>query len=130
MNLYGIKVVPPEWEETMPLPFGESVYDAAKLEQGTRVLIFRPGEGIVGEGEVAGFAIRPAEWKMPNPLHLPAALAQVDYLQPVRLLYTRKDSITAEQVRKVLNEPLFPASSDVWRSLDRDVYQQLANWPY
>ena len=119
--------MPPEWEETMPLPFGESVYDAAKLEQ-VHACDF-PSEGIVGR-EVAGFAIRPAEWKMPNPLHLPAALAQVDYLQPVRLLYTRKDAITAEQVRKVLNEPLFPASSDVWRSLDRDVYQQLANWPY
>ena len=62
MILYAIKVVPPEWDDTMPLPFDKAAYEQAKLEQGTRVLLYRDGEGIVGEGEIAGYPVEAARW--------------------------------------------------------------------
>lgn len=130
MNLYGVKVVPPEWGDTMPLPFTKAEYDSAKPEQGTRILIYRYGEGIIGEAEVDGYVIRPAEWVPQSTAHLPPSLAEADYLQPMRLLYTRQDAITPERVRKALNDSTFPPSADAWRLLDHDVYQQFANWTY
>lgn len=130
MNLYGIKIVPPDWSDAMPLPFDKSGYDTAKPEQGTRVLLFRAGEGLIGEAEIDGYVVRPAEWATPSTAHLPPSLAKADYLQPVRVLYMRADVITPEQVRKVLNNPTFPEAGDSWLTIDHNAYQQFANWTY
>ncbi|MEP7293032.1 MAG: hypothetical protein ABI835_14715 [Chloroflexota bacterium] len=129
MILYGIKVVPPEWEKAMPLPFSKAEHDAAKLEQGTRILLYREGEGIIGEGEVHGFAIHPKEWPAPTTEALPPSLAQADYLQPIGLLYSREDAISPDKVREALGDPAFPQAAS-WRPIEREVYERLANWPY
>jgi hypothetical protein len=128
VNLYAIKVVPPDWTDTMPLPFDKAQHDKAKLEQGTRVLIYRDGEGIVGEGEIAGFAVEPARWVSASLEHLPPSLAQAEILQPVKLLYSRENALTQQEVRHALEQPQFPQGAD-WLSLDRDQYARLANWP-
>lgn len=129
MIRYGIMVVPPEWEEAMPLPFDQAVFDEAKLEQGTRILIYREGEGVVGEGEVAGYAVDPARWTPATVEHLPPSFAQADVLQPVRLLYTREDALTPDEVRQALEQPDFPHGHGRWQALERDAYARLADWP-
>ena len=128
MTLYGIKVVPPEWQDTMPLPFDKASHDASGIEQGTRVLIFRRGEGILGEGEVHGFFIHPREWTGESKEDLPASLANADYLLPVGMLYRREDVIPPQTVRDALNDPAFP-SGDGWRTIDQDAYGRLTNYP-
>jgi hypothetical protein len=126
MALYGIKVVPATWQYSMPLPFSEAEHKGTEIEQGMRILIYREGEGIVAEGEVHAFAIRPSEWTPQSTAGLPAELQQADYLQPVGLLYSRDDAIGQLEVQAALGaEPLRD-----WQVISRDAYQQLANWPY
>lgn len=127
MAPYGIRVVPAEWQPSMPLPFTQAMHDTKTLEQGTRILLYR--EGIIGEGEVHAFAIRPSEWPAQTTADLPAALKQADYLQPISLLYTREEPLAPDEVRKALGDESFP-QGDVWLPIAREVYEKLANWPY
>jgi hypothetical protein len=128
MTLYGIKVVPPEWEDQMPLPFDKASHDASGVEQGTRILIFRRGEGIIGEGEVHGFFIQPKEWTSASKDDLPPSLANADYLLTVGMLYHRNDVISPETVRDTLDDPAFP-QGDVWCTIGQDAYQALTDYP-
>lgn len=128
MTLYGIKVVPPEWEDEMPLPFDKAAHDNSGIEQGTRVLIFRRGEGIIGEGEVHGFFIQPKEWTGKSKDELPASLANADYLQTVGMLYHRDEVIPPEDVQAAIEDPAFPQGEE-WRPIDRDAYERLTDWP-
>lgn|GEM_PF-5297597 len=127
MALYGIKVVPAAWEHSMPLPLSKAEHESGTIEQGTRILIYRAGEGIIGEGEVHAFAIQPSEWTPQTTENLPPELAQADYLQPIGLLYTRDDAIVPKDVQAALgdDQPL-----NDWQTISREVYEQLANWPY
>jgi hypothetical protein len=126
---YAIKVVPPEWQETMPLPFNKTTHDYSKIDQGTRVLVYRSGEGIIGEGEVHGFFLRPDEWPAQTTANLPASLAQADYLLPLGMLYTRDRVISPDGVRDLLDDRSFPQSIEAWRPIGEDLYEALTRWP-
>ncbi len=66
MLLYALKVVPPEWDEQMPIPFTQAEHDQWRdqIQTGTRVLIFKgaPVNQLVAEGEVHGFFVQPHRW--------------------------------------------------------------------
>lgn len=127
MVAYGIKVVPREWQHSMPLPFTQAEHDSETLEQGTRILIYRAGVGIIAEGEVHGFAIHPRDWPAQTTADLPAEFAQADYLQPIGLLYTREEDVLSPAVvQTALGEEQTLAS---WQPISHEVYAQLANWP-
>jgi hypothetical protein len=128
MTRYAIKVVPPEWEAPMPLPFDKTSHDYSKIEQGTRVLVFRRGEGIIGEGEVKGFFVQPSEWPPETKDTLSPAVAGADYLLPLGMLYSREKPITQDEVRQALDDHSFPPG-DVWRPIDQSMYHMLTNWP-
>jgi hypothetical protein len=112
----------------MPLPFDKASHDASGVEQGTRILIFRHGEGIIGEGEVHGYFIHPKEWTSASKDELPPSLANADYLLPVGMLYHRENVISPETVYDILNDPAFP-QGDIWRTIDQDAYRQLTDYP-
>lgn len=126
--LYGIKVVPHEWQDTMPLPFDKAAHDASKIQEGTRILVYKQGEGIVCEGEVRSYFLRPHEWARQSTDDLPDSLADADYLLPLSLIYTREDAIAPDAVRKALYDPHFPDRAS-WRALDSDTYRRLNNFP-
>jgi hypothetical protein len=128
MTEYAIKVVPAGWEHTMPLPFTKAAYDQSGIEQGTRVLIYRQDEGIVGEGEVHGFVVQPRAWPQDDKSGLPLALADADYLQPIGVLYMRDSSIPPQVVRETLGDLAFPLRED-WQPLSSDQYHTLTDWP-
>ncbi len=127
-TLYAIKVVPDEWTETLPLPFDKATHDALKIEQGTRILIYKHDQGIVGEGEVHGFFIRPREWSHEATDDLPDSFTRADYLLPVGMIYTRADAISPDAVRKALYDPHFPERT-TWRALDQATYSRLNTFP-
>ena len=127
MSRYAIKVVPPEWQETMPLPFNKTTHDYSKIEQGTRVLVYRSGEGIVGEGDIEGYFVRPQEWPAQSREQLPPVLAEADYLLPVAMLYLRERSISPDKVRDLLDDRSFPQSIDTWRPIGLDLYDELTH---
>ncbi len=129
MSRYAIKVVPPEWQEPMPLPFNKNTHDYSKVEEGTRVLVYRSGEGIVGEGEVHAFFLRPDEWPSQNKGNLPASVAQADYLLPLTMLYVRDRVVTPDGVRDILDDRSFPQSVDTWRPIGSELYDALTHWP-
>ncbi|MEO8396602.1 MAG: hypothetical protein ABI700_26650 [Chloroflexota bacterium] len=129
MSRYAIKVVPPEWREPMPLPFNKTTHDYSKIEEGTRVLVYRSGEGIIGEGEVHAFFLRPEEWPSQNKEHLPPSVAQADYLLPLAMLYVRERVISPDGVRDLLDDRSFPQSVDTWRPIGSDLYDELTRWP-
>ncbi|MBI1257743.1 MAG: hypothetical protein GC204_09755 [Chloroflexi bacterium] len=127
MSRYAIKVVPPEWQDTMPLPFNKTTHDYSKIEQGTRVLVYRSGEGIVGEGDVEGYFVRPHEWPTESAEQLPPALAQADYLLPIAMLYLRERVISPDKVRDLLDDRSFPQGIDTWRPIGLDLYDELTH---
>lgn len=126
MALYGIKVVPAIWEYAMPLPFTQAEHNAVEMEQGMRILIYRAGAGIVAEGEVHGFAIRPSEWNPQTTADLPPEFQQADYLQPVRVLYSREDPIPPSEVQAALGDGQVLQD---WQGVSRETYSRLTNWP-
>jgi hypothetical protein len=132
MILYAIKVVPPEWEEAMPIPFTQAEHDqwGAQLQNGTRVLIFKdaPINQLIGEGEVHGFFVQPDRWTPTATDGLPPSLRGADYLLPLGMLYTRKtpeSMISLHGVRAALDDPTFPRSANEWRPLEFEQYQRL-----
>ena len=129
MTRYAIKVVPPEWQEPMPLPFNKTTHDYSKIDQGMRVLVYRSGEGIIGEGEVRAFFLRPDEWPSQSTAQLPASIAQAEYLLPLAMLYQRDRVISPDGVRDLLDDRSFPQSADTWRPIGEDLYEALTHWP-
>ena len=128
MSRYAIKVVPPEWQETMPLPFNKTTHDYSKIEQGTRVLVYRSGEGIIGEGEVRRLLSAPARMAVRKAREqLPPSVAQADYLLPLAMLYLRERVITPDGVRDLLDDRSFPQSVDTWRPIGLDLYDELTH---
>lgn len=127
---YAIKVVPPEWKVSMPLPFDKASHDASGVENGTRVLVYVQGTGIVAEGEVHGFFIEPRRWAQETKDNLPEAFANADYLLPLGVVYKREGTtaITLEAVRDALADPAFP-DGETWRPIEREVYERLNNFP-
>lgn len=132
MILYAIKVVPPEWEETMPIPFTKAEHDQWRdqIQNGTRVLIFKsaPVNQLVAEGEVHGFFVQPHRWTPTAVDDLPESLRNADYLLPLGVLYTRKTEqslISLNGVRIALDDPAFPRHAGEWRPLNFDQYQRL-----
>ncbi len=123
---YAIQVVPPEWDDTMPLPFDRATHDSGAVEQGTHVLVYRRGEGIIGEGEVKGYFVQPDMWTPQSKMHLPDSLARADYLLPLGMVYRREEAIPPEAVRAALDDPAFPLGSS-WHPIDRDAYDRLNN---
>ena len=61
--------------------------------------------------------------------NLPPSLAQADILQPIRLLYSRANALTPEEVRQALEQPDLPQGNGHWLALEHEVYARLANWP-
>jgi hypothetical protein len=127
VSRYAIKVVPPEWRETMPLPFNKTTHDYNKIEQGMRVLIYRGSEGIVAEGEIDGYFLHPHEWPAQSMENLPPSLAQADYLLPIALLYRRERPISPDDVRDLLDDRSFPPGGDTWRPIGLDIYDELTD---
>ncbi len=132
MLLYALKVVPPEWDEQLPIPFTQAEHDQWRdqIQNGTRVLIFKgaPVNQLVAEGEVHGFFVQPHRWSERATHGLPDALALADYLLPLGVLYTRQtpeSRHSLNSVRSALNDPLFPHSPGEWRPLDFKEYQRL-----
>ncbi len=125
---FAIKVVPAEWQHDLPLPFDRATHDAIDLQQGTRILIYQRGKGIVGEGEVDGFFVQPDEWMPSSKDDLPVLLADAEYLLPLRMLYSRRDPIPPSSVQQVLDDPAFP-NAVLWRPLSRNEYERLNSFP-
>jgi len=129
---YAIKVVPPEWDSNMPIPFTKETHDRwrEELQNGTRVLIFKsaPVNLLVGEGEVHGFFIQPKEWASAAIDGLPPNIRGADYLLPLGMVYLRGSEYSRlylEDVRAALEDPNFPASPDELRPLEPAIYQRL-----
>ncbi len=137
MNLYGIKVVPAEWELDMPIPFTQAEHELARdtIENGTRVLVFKgsPVNALVAEGEVHGFFIRPAEWTASATDGLPPSIANADYLLTLGVLMSRSTDasmFSLEEVRRALDDSTFPRRDGEWRPLDDEHYRRLIrDWP-
>lgn len=131
MIQYAIKVVPPEWNEDLPIPFTRTEHERwhDQIQNGTRVLIFKsaPVNQLVAEGEVRGFFVQPHRWTPTSTDGLPDSLANADYLLPLGVLYTRKADarFSLTEVRAALEDPAFPRDDGEWRELDLDHYQRL-----
>lgn len=110
----------------MPLPFTEEEHNAVEMEQGMRILIYRQGAGIVAESEVHGFAIRPSEWNPQTTADLPPEFRRADYLQPVRVLYSREDPLAPTEVEAALGDG---EKLKDWQAVSRETYSLLTNWP-
>ena len=124
MTRYAIKVVPPEWDYSMPLPFSRTMHDYNRIESGMRVLIYRSGVGIVGETEINSPFATPNEWPSDLIDDMPGAVASADYFLPLGGLYYRGKVIHPDVVRQILSDSTFPAF-EAWRPIDAQTYQQL-----
>jgi hypothetical protein len=120
MPRYAIKVVPPDWKDSMPLPFSQTSRAYGKIERGMRVLIYQVGMGIVGDAEVCDSFIPAGEWLGEE---LPASVAAADYLLPLESIYYRGKVVAPDTVRELLDDPTFP-QLDGYRPIDAQLYQQ------
>lgn len=135
MIQFTLIVVPPDWQIDLPVPFNKATHDIwrDRLESGTRIIFYHPEQqAIVGEGEVNGFFIRPAEWPASSSADLPASVSSADYALPVRVLFQRaaESLIPLSEVRRVLKDETFPINIGEIRELDSAAYDDLRrDWP-
>jgi len=124
MPRYAIKVVPPDWQDTLPLPFHKNIQAYNKIEIGTHVLIYRFEAGIIGDAEIRSPFISPHEWEASAKIELPPSLRGADLLLPLEAVYYRGKVVPPETVRQILSDSLFPQLEN-WRPIDPQTYQQL-----
>ena len=124
MPRYAIKVVPPDWQDTLPLPFHKNIQAYNKIEIGTHVLIYRFEAGIIGDAEIRSPFVLPVAWEAAAKIELPPSLRGADLLLPLEAVYYRGKVVPPETVRQILSDPLFPQLEN-WRPIDAQTYQQL-----
>ena len=111
MPRYAIKVVPADWQDTLPLPFHKNIQAYNKIELGTHVLIYRREAGIIGDAEIRSAFVQPDAWaELAKLEQLPACLLGADSLLPLEAIYYRGKVVPPENVRQILSDQLFRRS--------------------
>lgn len=123
MPRYAIKVVPHDWQESLPLPFHKTSRDYSKIEPEMHILVYQQTVGIIGDTVVTTLFLTAREWADQNTGSLPNALADADYLLPFDALYYRGKVIPPQAVRDILSDPTFPRL-DGWRPISAEIHHQ------
>lgn len=132
MPNYVVAVVPPHWDEEMPLTFSEAQYQRIReqVESGTRVLLYSPApdDAIIGQAQVHGTFLKTSEWPEENLGSIDASDPTQAYILPLEVVFTLKGpaaEVSGERIRAVLEDDGFPHGDERWRVITPEQYNAL-----